>query len=85
MPNETSIIEEVKKNSIKVETNQAEIPTPIKVTDSHEPKVSAFSLTSIRAKKALEESTKGIVKEIALLKLLEKLKCCCNGINTHKN
>ena len=43
------------------------IPTPaakISIQQSNEPKVSAFSLASIRAKKALEESNKGIVKEV---------------------
>ena len=45
-------------------------PTPtikIDIPQSNEPKVSAFSLASIRAKKALEESTRGIVKEVAHL------------------
>ena len=45
-------------------------PTPaVKFTtpESTAPKISAFSLSSIRAKKALEESTKGIVKEVAHL------------------
>ncbi len=38
-------------------------PTPkVETTFSSEPKVSAFSLSSIRAKKALEESNKQIVK-----------------------
>ncbi|MEM8521798.1 DNA polymerase III subunit gamma/tau [Flavobacterium sp. PL12] len=48
------------------------IPVPIKtaasaIFASNEPKVSAFSLASIRAKKALEESTKGIVREVSQL------------------
>ena len=48
------------------------IPVPIKTAasvtfESNEPKVSAFSLASIRAKKALEESTKGIVREVSQL------------------
>ncbi|WP_236023918.1 DNA polymerase III subunit gamma/tau [Flavobacterium flabelliforme] len=45
-------------------------PTPISKpiledsnSESSAPKISAFSLASIRAKKALEESSKGIVKE----------------------
>jgi hypothetical protein len=36
----------------------------INIPQSNELKVSAFSLASIRAKKALEESSKGIVKEV---------------------
>ena len=36
----------------------------ISIPNSSETKVSAFSLSSIRAKKALEESNKGIVKEV---------------------
>ena len=40
---------------------------PKVVTESNEPKVSAFSLASIRAKKALEENSKGIIKEVAHL------------------
>jgi hypothetical protein len=43
------------------------LPTPatkINISHSDGPKVSAFSLASIRAKKALEESNKGIVKEV---------------------
>jgi len=43
------------------------VPTPvvkIERTQTNEPKVSAFSLSSIRAKKALEESSKGIIKEV---------------------
>ncbi|WP_379852896.1 DNA polymerase III subunit gamma/tau [Flavobacterium zhouii] len=36
----------------------------IGIPNSSETKVSAFSLSSIRAKKALEESNKGIVKEV---------------------
>lgn len=46
------------------------VSTPIvkiEIPQSNEPKVSAFSLSSIRAKKALEESTRGIVKEVAHL------------------
>ena len=39
----------------------------IDIPQSNEPKISAFSLASIRAKKALEESNKGIVKEVAHL------------------
>ena len=41
------------------------IATPIApVLSTDEPKISAFSLSSIRAKKALEESSKSIVKEV---------------------
>ena len=36
----------------------------IDIPQSNEPKISAFSLASIRAKKALEESNKGLVKEV---------------------
>ncbi|MFV8392067.1 DNA polymerase III subunit gamma/tau [Flavobacterium sp. LB2P6] len=46
------------------------VPVPlvkIDIPQSNEAKVSAFSLSSIRAKKALEESTRGIVKEVAHL------------------
>ena len=39
-------------------------PVKIGIPNSSETKVSAFSLSSIRAKKALEESNKGIVKEV---------------------
>ena len=39
----------------------------IDIPQSNEPKISAFSLASIRAKKTLEESNKGIVKEVAHL------------------
>ena len=39
----------------------------IDIPQSNEPKISAFSLASIRSKKALEESNKGIVKEVAHL------------------
>ncbi|WP_243699542.1 DNA polymerase III subunit gamma/tau [Flavobacterium caseinilyticum] len=36
----------------------------IDIPQTNEPKVSAFSLSSIRAKKALEESNRGLVKEV---------------------
>ena len=63
----------------EVTETRSEIATPSDVTpattpiakstspESNGPKVSAFSLASIRAKKALEESSKGIVKEVAHL------------------
>jgi hypothetical protein len=38
-------------------------PTKTDISSSNEPKVSALSLSSIRAKKALEESNKAYVKE----------------------
>ena len=44
-----------------------QVPTPavkINIPQFDGPKVSAFSLASIRAKKALEESSKGIIKEV---------------------
>jgi len=53
-----------------VVTPTTPVPTPtikIDIPQSNEPKVSAFSIASIRAKKALEESSRGIVKEEAHL------------------
>ncbi|WP_225876857.1 DNA polymerase III subunit gamma/tau [Flavobacterium muglaense] len=47
MPEKTAAVENVQKNEI----------------ESNGPKVSAFSLASIRGKKALEESSKNFVKE----------------------
>lgn len=65
---ETFTNEKVLHTSIKIEVNQCAISIlQNKVPESNELKVSAFSLASIRAKKALEESTKGIVKELTQL------------------
>lgn len=48
-----------------VAEKKAEFVSPKKVEpNSIEPKISAFSLSSIRAKKALEESNKSYVKEV---------------------
>ncbi len=48
-----------------VSEKKTEFVSPKKVeTTSNEPKISAFSLSSIRAKKALEESNKSYVKEV---------------------
>ncbi len=57
----------VKPQEIAIE-KKPEISTPVpsvktEVT-SNEPKISAFSLSSIRAKRALEESNKAFVKEV---------------------
>ena len=46
---------------------EIENPKPLATTLSEEPKVSAFSISSIRAKKELLESTRGIIKEDILL------------------
>lgn len=56
--------------AVIVVTPTTPVPTPtikIDIPQSNEPKVSAFSIASIRAKKALEESSRGIVKEEAHL------------------
>jgi hypothetical protein len=50
------------KNEEKVAVTAIEVPKSIVETDSG-PKISALSLSSIRAKKALEESNKSFVKE----------------------
>ncbi|WP_243699201.1 DNA polymerase III subunit gamma/tau [Flavobacterium hiemivividum] len=48
-----------------VSEKKIEFVSPKKVeTTTNEPKISAFSLSSIRAKKALEESNKSYVKEV---------------------
>ncbi|MFV8370776.1 DNA polymerase III subunit gamma/tau [Flavobacterium sp. LB2R40] len=56
-----------KESTIPIIVPTIEVLIPLVKIDlpfSNEPKVSAFSLSSIRAKKALEESNKGIVKEV---------------------
>jgi len=48
-----------------VSEKKIEFVSPKKIeTTTNEPKISAFSLSSIRAKKALEESNKSYVKEV---------------------
>lgn len=63
------IAETVQEEEVIVIAPTIPVPPPVKIDipQSNEPKVSAFSLASIRAKKALEESTRGIVKEVAHL------------------
>ncbi|MFH6971106.1 MULTISPECIES: DNA polymerase III subunit gamma/tau [Flavobacterium] len=61
--------ESVPSKEPETKTAVPSIPVPSPATKSSIPqsegiKVSAFSLASIRAKKALEESNKGIVKEV---------------------
>lgn len=48
----------------EIEESTAEKVTPILEYKADESKFSAFSISSIRAKKALEESSKSIVKEV---------------------
>jgi hypothetical protein len=57
---ESEIVQEIQNVSTSVEKQKAEVSISQSQTDS--PKVSAFSLASIRAKKELLESQKGIVK-----------------------
>lgn len=57
---ESEIVQEIQYVSTSVEKQKAEVSISQSQTDS--PKVSAFSLASIRAKKELLESQKGIVK-----------------------
>ena len=64
---------EVAQPKVKLENSLPNIPVttqnPIPKTQDHlgEPKISALSLSSIRAKRELLESTKGILKEEVLL------------------
>ena len=58
---------QLKEPETTIDVPSIPVPTPtvkINIPQSNELKVSAFSLASIRAKKALEESSKGIVKEV---------------------
>ena len=50
-----------------METPVAQTPETPRATIGNEPKVSAFSLASIRAKKAMEESSKSYVKPSSVL------------------
>jgi hypothetical protein len=59
-----AVIEEESAAKVSIASIPVRTPTvKIDIQQSSEAKVSAFSLSSIRAKKALEESSKGIVKE----------------------
>ncbi|HQF48935.1 MAG TPA: DNA polymerase III subunit gamma/tau [Flavobacterium alvei] len=58
-----AIAEPKVENNLEVPKN----PQPNTQNQSEEPKISALSLSSIRAKRELLESTKGIVKEDVLL------------------
>ncbi|TDO73471.1 DNA polymerase-3 subunit gamma/tau [Flavobacterium chryseum] len=58
---------EIKNETTTVETPKAETPVTPRAEISGEPKVSAFSLASIRAKKAMEESSKSYVKPSTVL------------------
>ncbi|WP_235889631.1 DNA polymerase III subunit gamma/tau [Flavobacterium restrictum] len=72
IPNEATLEAEIPKIAPEIATvaisNSDNIPAPappkVLPQNDNEPKISAFSLSSIRAKKALEESNKSIVKEV---------------------